>query len=686
MNRENQYETAAWAENYRELTQRVYRTPRVAEDLFICCELGIAGRRTYLHTGDRHIYCSESDLFLIRDCRKERSEKGDLYTLVLESDVARAEWFCQCYGESATFRVWTRVTNISAEPFTVDYVGSYSEYGFWKERYDDVYLYYSSNGWYGEAQWARINVKDLGVFDCNGGKSMKKFFVSNTGAWSTKSHLPMGILENAATSEFMLWQIESNGSWEWELGEWEKGLTLNLSGPTLLENGWCRRLAPGESFESVAAVLTHADSLNGVLAGITHYRRMERVKKNDAEELPLIFNEYMFAAWNNPTEENTARTAEVVAQLGRVRYYVIDCGWHDEDDDPFYALGSWQESKKRFPSGLGATMKRLSALGLKPGLWIEPEVVGVNADAKGLWPDECYFRRDGSPVIVSSRYQLDFRHPLVIERMNGVMDRLIRDYGLGYVKIDYNIEPGVGPEGGTSFGDTLLDHCRAVAEWLKGVGERHPDLVIETCASGGNRMDFLTAKYSNLISTSDQTDYYKYAYIVSNLLAGILPEQAAVWNYPLSDRRAPEDVTLEEVAFITINSLLGRMHLASRLEKLGEAHRKLIAEGLAYYDGMTEEKRESVPYLPLGFSRWGDPFLATGIRSERKCYLAVYNMHGPREVSLSLPDLNVRSVRVGFPSALPTEYEYRGGVLNIVFGEDVQARLFEIDLEKEAEV
>lgn len=683
MNRENQKTDAVWRATLAELTERVYHVPRVADELFQYCELGIAGRRTYLHMGNRHMFCSESDLFLVKDCVKQTNERGALYVLTLETEIARAECFYQCYADKPTFRMWTKITNLSDQPFTVDYLGSFCEYGFWKGSYDDAYLYLSSNGWYGEAQWSRINVKDLGVFDCNGCKSMKKFFVANTGAWSTKSNLPMGILENTASSEFMLWQIEANGSWEWELGEWEGGLSLNLSGPTLLENGWCRKLSPGESFEGAAAVVTRADSLNGVLESITAYRRLERVKRNDEKTLPIIYNEYMFAAWNNPTEENTARTMEVVAGLGRVKYYVIDCGWHDEDDDAFYALGGWRESRKRFPSGLKKTTDRLISLGLRPGLWIEPEVVGVNADAKGLWPEECYFRRDGKPVIVSSRYQLDFRHPLVIERMNGVMDRLVRDYGLGYVKIDYNIEPGVGPEGGTSFGDTLLDHCRGVLDWLKGVGERHPDLVVETCASGGNRMDFLTAKYSNLISTSDQVDYFKYAYIVSNMLAGILPEQAAVWNYPLNDRLRPEEVGLETIAFITINSLLGRMHLASRLERFDEQRRALIAEGLAYYDEMTPEKRRSAPYLPLGFSRWGDTFLATGIRSERKCYLAVYNMRGERDVSLPLPGLKVKAVRAGFPKSLPTDARFEAGELKIRFSEDVQARLLEIDLEEE---
>ena len=129
-----------------------------------------------------------------------------------------------------------------------------------------------------------------------------------------------------------------------------------------------------------------------------------------------------------------------------------------------------------------------------PGIWLEPEVMGVNCPLVEEFRD-CFFMRHGRPVITRGRYQLDFRHPKVIAHLNGVVDRLTRDYGIGYFKFDYNIEPGVGTEtGADSFGDGLLSHNRAFLDWIDSLYARHPGLQIENCASGGMRMHLANCK------------------------------------------------------------------------------------------------------------------------------------------------------------------------------------------------
>lgn len=90
-----------------------------------------------------------------------------------------------------------------------------------------------------------------------------------------------------------------------------------------------------------------------------------------------------------------------------------------------------------------------------------------------------------------SRYQLDFRNPQVIEHATEVIDRLVKEYGVGYIKMDYNIEPGIGTElYADSYGDGLLGHNRAYLKWLDSIFKKYPDLVIENCSSGGLRMDY----------------------------------------------------------------------------------------------------------------------------------------------------------------------------------------------------
>lgn len=114
-------------------------------------------------------------------------------------------------------------------------------------------------------------------------------------------------------------------------------------------------------------------------------------------------------------------------------------------------------------------------------------------------------------------------------------------------------------------------------EWIDAIRAAYPEVLIETCSSGGMRMDYETLKHFSIVSTSDQIDYKKYPYIAGNILSAVLPEQAAVWSYPVVGNGGPEDpfrsrrklggkeYRKEQIVMNMINSFMGRMHLASRI-------------------------------------------------------------------------------------------------------------------------
>jgi alpha-galactosidase len=228
----------------------------------------------------------------------------------------------------------------------------------------------------------------------------------------------------------------------------------------------------------------------------------------------------------------------------------------------------------------------------------------------------------------------------------------------------------------------------AFVEWTKEMIDRYPDVVFENCAGGGQRFDQRFMSMFQVVSTSDQTDYALYPYIVGNIFTAILPEQAAIWAYPLHTAlyddacRAGNDscVHPEHVALNMVTGILGRFHLSSHLEHLGSQNSDLIREAVAVYNQMTPFKLQSVPYLPKGYAQMDDPFVAVGLKGEKKVYLAVWNLLGEKSVSLELPELEVADVQVAYPKSLPTAYSYDGGVLNLEFTRDEQARLFEITL------
>ena len=146
-----------------------------------------------------------------------------------------------------------------------------------------------------------------------------------------------------------------------------------------------------------------------------------------------------------------------------------------------------------------------------PGLWLEPEVVGVRSPVARQLPEEAFFRRDGQRVVEQGRYHLDLRHPAALPHLDRVIDFLVGTLGVGYLKLDYNITVGPGTDtGGLSPGVGMLDHNRAHLEWLDRVLDRYPGLTIENCSSGGMRTDYALLSRLQLHSTSDQQDFLRY--------------------------------------------------------------------------------------------------------------------------------------------------------------------------------
>ncbi|MCU1527820.1 MAG: alpha-galactosidase, partial [Frondihabitans sp.] len=169
-------------------------------------------------------------------------------------------------------------------------------------------------------------------------------------------------------------------------------------------------------------------------------------------------------------------------------------------------------------------------------------------------------------------------------------DRLVAEFGIGYFKLDYNINPGAGTDFGTSStGSGLLEHNRAHLAWIDGVYERHPELVLENCASGAMRMDFAMLSRMNLQSTSDQQDFLRYPPIAASAPISMLPEQAANWAYP------QPDMTAEEAVFTLTTSLLGRFYLSGHVDRMTTEQRGVVREAVGLAQSLKHTVTHALP-------------------------------------------------------------------------------------------
>jgi alpha-galactosidase len=275
--------------------------------------------------------------------------------------------------------------------------------------------------------------------------------------------------------------------------------------------------------------------------------------------------------------------------------------------------------------------------------------------------------------------------------MSDIIDRMVNEFGCDYIKFDGCPNAGMGTEvDSLSLGDGLEKAMDAFLNWTKDMMNRYPNVLFEDCAGGGQRTDYKALSMFHLLSTSDQMNYQHYPYIVGNIFCSVIPEQAGVWSYPvdsnLFDPNNPEatdsKVTKERVVLNMVNAILGRIHLASRIHLLSEDKQALVGEGVEYYNSITQEKLQAVPYLPKGYTTFGDTFVSCGLKTEQKVYLAVWNLNGEKNVKLPLPEIKAQSVRVAYPSAPLSDFTVSliDNTLDIRFTEDEQARILEITL------
>lgn len=577
-------------------------------------------------------------------------------------------------------RCYTEVVNNGTEIWTVEYVSSFALTGIGKEgllsQDDKIKIGICHNSWQRELQWRFYTLDEVGLGlsqPVSEQRSSKVFGASNVGNWSSKEYIPMGYLENTETVSALMWQIEHNGSWHWEISDQEGQLYLQISGPDEIGSHWSKDLRPGESFTSVpCGVCAAAGGFDDAAAAMTLYRRQIRRRNRDNERLGVIFNDYMNCLWGDPTADKEYPLIDAAAEAG-CEYYCIDAGWY-ADGLWWDEVGEWQESRKRFPDGVRTVTDYIRKKGMIPGLWLEIEVMGINCALAKTFPDSYFFVRHGKRVFDRSRYQLDFRNEEVRRHCDAIIDRLVRDYGVGYIKMDYNIEPGIGTElGAGSPGEGLLDHERAYLRWLEGVFERHRSLIVENCSSGGLRMDYAMLSRCSLQSTSDQDDYRRYATIAANAPSAICPEQAAVWSYPMTG-------STEETVFNMVNAMLLRIHQSGRLTDIGPLHSALVSEGIGVYKSIRGDIRRSVPFWPLGLSKFSDSWTALGLRCGRKTYLAVWRREGKDTCILPVSHLKGRAVRVSciYPSYNDLCFSFNKvpGTFSVRFSEPFSARLF----------
>jgi alpha-galactosidase len=494
----------------------------------------------------------------------------------------------------------------------------------------------------------------------------------------------MGVLEKNGYG-YLAFEIEPKGCWSYEMeivdkAGSKKDFAVIITGKTLEDNGWYKEIKSGETYSTEEVRLIGNADLDGVLEELTLFRRKIKVQHKVKAHEFVIYNNFQHNTWDNPTEQSDSIHIECASDCG-ADYYVVDAGWHDgriDGHSPTQAIGRWFESKTNYPSGFIKTVEKARAFGMKFGLWMEIQSFGVFCEEPNLFSEDCFAHINGVRPIGNNRYHLDYTNEKVRDYFDKVFERVINDYNPDYIKVDYNQTLiGKDCEGG-SISEGVCQQYSAYEEWFLALQRRYPDIIFETCSSGGMRNDAAIGRYSNVVSASDQGDYKAYPYIVANLPMSLLPEQSGIWNIAISFWKPQTD--REKIAFNTINSLFGVMHLSSKLDLVNDELREIIREGGKYYKELAKIKETAIPVMPCGFTSYDAKVVFAGLKTKEKLYLSVFNVSESKQtVKQDLSKYGVKNAKISFPSFAENKFSVKNGVLEIEMDGET-ARMLELDV------
>lgn len=269
----------------------------------------------------------------------------------------------------------------------------------------------------------------------------------------------------------------------------------------VLESGEVE-LAPGETYETPEVLVAWGDGLNAVTRRFHDHVRARPTHPRRAR--PITLNTWE-AVYFDQTPETLIALADSAAALG-VERFVIDDGWFQGRRDDHRGLGDWFVDPDVWPDDtLDALAGRVRSHGMELGLWFEPEMANPDSDVVRRHPEWVMRIPGRTPLTARHQVALNLARTDVQDHLFERIDALVREYRLAYLKWDHNRDV-TDPADAESGRPTVHAATVGLYRLLGRIKAAHPDLEIESCASGGGRVDLGILRFTDRVWGSDAND------------------------------------------------------------------------------------------------------------------------------------------------------------------------------------
>ena len=335
-------------------------------------------------------------------------------------------------------------------------------------------------------------------------------------------------------------------------------------------------LEPGQSYEAAPVAAIYSNSgIDGTSDRSYRWLRSRPNHPTNKRPRPLTLNVWEAVYFDHDLRKLT-ELARVAKQIG-VERFVLDDGWFGSRRDDTSGLGDWIVSKDVWPQGLGPLIDVVKENGMEFGLWFEGEMVNPDSEVYRAHPDWILNVAGRVPPTGRGQLVLDLTNPNCYQHVFDQTNKILTDFDISYIKWDHN-RPLVDP--GHNGKAAVHEQTKALYRLFTELKANHPGLEIESCASGGGRVDLGIAQIVDRFWVSDCNDALERQYIQRYTQIAIPPEMLGSHIGPTESHTTGR---VHSLGFRAITALFGHAGLEWDITKATADEQAHLKNWAAYY-------------------------------------------------------------------------------------------------------
>lgn len=425
-------------------------------------------------------------------------EKSETLIIELKEEIypLSVKLYYRIYKGLDVLDRWSEIKNEGDAPIQLESVQT-AVYHFSRAR--QYRLTHMSGKWSGEYQLQRMPL------------TRDKIVVESRNGVSGHDSVPWFAIDEGISTETIgdVWA----GALQWS-GNWKIAAEVDHDEQTRVTMGlndydFAWNLEPAEVFTTpIATAVFSREGFGGASRRFHKYQIEHLLPSHKAKDIrPIVYNSWGVFEFDIDVEQQM-KLAERAAKIG-VELFVMDDGWFSTRDNDHSGLGDWYPSKTKFPNGLKPLIDHVTGLGMKFGIWVEPEMVNPDSDLYRTHP-EWVLHCPGKEISTwRHQYTLNFAREDVCEYMWNFLEDLLANNDIGFLKWDMNRYlcevswPDVPRE---KQKEVWTRYVYNVHKLFNRIQERFPDVLVENCASGGGRIDLGMVGVCDFMAPSDCGD------------------------------------------------------------------------------------------------------------------------------------------------------------------------------------